>query len=86
LSEPPDLETCLLTCVLAAVALQVLQEVVDDRHWDDVADVLTAGQALEGNAHLQKTASGAQQSEVNNSMQSNNDASVQRQRLPESSR
>jgi hypothetical protein len=41
------------TCVLAAVSLQVLQEVVDDGHWDDVADVLATGQALEGNAHLQ---------------------------------
>jgi hypothetical protein len=29
--------------------------VVDDWHWDDVADVLTAGQALEGDAHLQHT-------------------------------
>lgn len=38
------------TCVLA-VPLQILQEVVDDWHWDDVANVLTRRQALEGNAH-----------------------------------
>lgn len=44
------------TCVLAVVALQVLQEVVDHWHGDDVADVLAAGQALEGNAHLQESA------------------------------
>jgi hypothetical protein len=43
------------TCVLATVSLQVLQEVVDHGHWDDVADVLAAGQALEGDAHLQHT-------------------------------
>lgn len=41
------------TCVFAIMALQVLQEVVDDWHRNDVADVLPTGQALEGNANLQ---------------------------------